>query len=121
MGEGWSRGTVVSWRNNPMALPISPQPAAKSAVQVAAKVSLKECFADLKDPRREHARRHNLWDIIAMTICGVISGADSWVDVEDYATCKRDFLESFLELPNGVPSHDTIGRVFARIDPDAFS
>jgi predicted transposase YbfD/YdcC len=99
-----------------MALPNSPTRPCKTA----ANVSLKECFADLPDPRREHLRRHLLWDIIAMTICGVVSGADSWVDIEDYANCKRDFLESFLDLPNGIPSHDTLGRVFALIDPEAF-
>jgi predicted transposase YbfD/YdcC len=91
-----------------MALPKSP------------KVSLKDSFAGLQDPRREHARRHELWDIIALTICAVISGADSWVDVADYGRCKRDFLETFLELPGGIPSHDTIGRVFALLDPEAF-
>ena len=45
-------------------------------------VSLRQCFADLQDPRREHGRLHQLWDIIALTICAVISGADSWVEVE---------------------------------------
>lgn len=114
-----------------MAFPKSPELSVSSAKtpinslprlpdRPLAKVSLRECFADLKDPRRAHTRRHHLWDIIAITICGVISGADSWVDVADYARCKQEFFESFLDLPGGIPSHDTIGRVFARIDPDAF-
>ncbi len=83
-------------------------------------VGLQECFADLEDPRREHGRRHNLWDIIALTICAVAGGADSWVEVEQYGHDKRDFLDTFLELPNGIPAHDTLGRVFARLSPEAF-
>jgi predicted transposase YbfD/YdcC len=87
---------------------------------MARKVSLYQCFAQLHDPRREHRRLHNLWDIIALTICGVIGGADSWVEVEQYGHDKEDFLRQFLELPNGIPSHDTFGRVFALMDPAAF-
>ena len=83
-------------------------------------VSLRQCFADLPDPRREHNRLHNLWDIIALTICAVIAGADAWTEVEEYGRLKQDFLATFLELPAGIPSHDTIGRVFARLDPAAF-
>jgi hypothetical protein len=86
----------------------------------ASQVCLRQCFADLRDPRREHNRQHNLWDIIALTICAVIAGADAWTEVEDYGHTKLDFLETFLELPNGIPSHDTIGRVFALLDPTAF-
>ena len=84
------------------------------------KVSLQDCFADLPDPRREHARLHDLWDILALTICAVVAGADSWTDVADYGRCKQAFLPTFLRLPHGIPSHDTLGRVFARLDPVAF-
>jgi predicted transposase YbfD/YdcC len=87
---------------------------------MARKVSLHQCFAQLHDPRREHGRLHNLWDLIALTICGVIGGADSWVEVEQYGYDKEAFLREFLELPNGIPSHDTLGRVFALLDPTAF-
>jgi hypothetical protein len=83
-------------------------------------VSLRQCFAPLPDPRREHNRLHNLWDVIALTICAVIAGADAWTEVEEYGRLKQDFLATFLELPAGIPSHDTIGRVFARLDPAAF-
>ena len=83
-------------------------------------VSLRQCFADLHDPRREHNRRHNLWDIIALTICAVVAGADAWTEVEEYGRLKQDFLATFLELPAGIPSHDTIGRVFSLLDPEAF-
>ncbi len=83
-------------------------------------VSLRQCFADLDDPRREHQRLHNLWDIIALTICAVVCGADSWTDVEKYGHSKYDWLCHLLELPNDIPSHDTIRRVFALLDPVAF-
>jgi predicted transposase YbfD/YdcC len=86
----------------------------------ASRVSLRQCFAGLRDPRREHNRFHDLWDIIALTICAVIAGADAWTEVADYGRNKQDFLETFLDLPNGIPSHDTIGRVFALLDPAAF-
>lgn len=80
-------------------------------------VSIRECFADVEDPRREHLRLHNLWEIIAITILAVVSGADSWVEVAKYGVNKLDFLRTFLELPNGIPSHDTFGRVFALLKP----
>jgi predicted transposase YbfD/YdcC len=82
-------------------------------------VSIRECFAKVPDPRREHMRLHNLWDIIAITILAVIAGADSWVDVAKYGVSKFEFLASFLELPNGIPAHDTFGRVFALLCPSA--
>src|SRR5271154_741987 len=82
-------------------------------------VSIRQCFADVPDPRREHLRLHNLWDIIAITILAVIAGADSWVEVAKYGLCKVEFLQTFLELPNGIPAHDTFGRVFALLNPHA--
>lgn len=76
-----------------------------------------EHFAILKDPRRYYGnKQHELSDIIVITILAVISGAESWVDVEEFGLDKEDWLKKFLKLPNGIPSHDTIGRVFARID-----
>ncbi len=85
----------------------------------ATTVSMRECFADVADPRREHLRLHNLWEIIAVTILAVISGADSWVEVAKYGVNKLEFLRTFLELANGIPSHDTFGRVFALLNPRA--
>ena len=82
-------------------------------------VSIRQCFAEVPDPRREHGRLHNLWDIIAITILAVISGADSWVEVAAYGVKKFDFLKTFLELPHGIPSHDTFCRVFALVQPTA--
>jgi predicted transposase YbfD/YdcC len=82
-------------------------------------VSIRQCFADVPDPRREHRRLHNLWEIIAITILAVVAGADSWVEVAKYGTSKWEFLKTFLELGNGIPSHDTFGRVFALLNPVA--
>lgn len=79
-----------------------------------------QMFADLPDPRVERTKRHALLDIITIAVCAVVSGADTWVDVEGWGQAKADWLHTFLDLPNGIPSHDTFGRVFARLDPDAF-
>jgi predicted transposase YbfD/YdcC len=83
-------------------------------------VSLWKYFTDLADPRLERSRLHNLFDIIALTICAVLCGADNWAEVERYGRRKHDWLKTFLALPNGLPSHDTFGRVFSRLDPAAF-
>jgi predicted transposase YbfD/YdcC len=77
-------------------------------------------FAELNDPRVERSKRHKLIDIIAITLCGVICGAETWVDIAAFGQAKQAWLKQFLELPNGIPSHDTFGDVFARLDPEAF-
>ena len=77
-------------------------------------------FAELPDPRRPQGTRHPLGEIVALAILGVLCGADDWTEVEDVAKAKQDWLKTFLTLPHGVPSHDTFGRVFARLDPRAF-
>ena len=82
--------------------------------------SITEHFASLEDPRIDRTKRHNLLDIVTIAICGTICGADSWVDIELFGHCKEEWFKSFLELPNGIPSHDTFGDVFARLDPDQF-
>jgi hypothetical protein len=82
---------------------------------------LSDVFADLPDPRSEVNRRHLLTDILTIALCGVISGADGWEDIAEYGRSKEDFFRRFLPLPNGIPSHDTFYRVFARLDPAAFS
>jgi predicted transposase YbfD/YdcC len=82
--------------------------------------SLRERFAALEDPRVERTRRHELLDIITIALCAVICGADSWVEVETFGRAKERWLRTFLALPNGIPSHDTFGRVFAALDPEQF-
>jgi predicted transposase YbfD/YdcC len=80
---------------------------------------LKIHFSELPDPRAQHSIEHLLIDIVMLTICAVICGAESWVEIENYGLAKQEWLETFLELPNGIPSHDTLERVFARLRPEA--
>jgi predicted transposase YbfD/YdcC len=77
-------------------------------------------FAPLPDPRVERARDHLLVDIVTVALCAVICGADGWVAVETFGRAKAAWLRTFLALPGGIPSHDTFGRVFARLDPAEF-
>ena len=86
----------------------------------ARELALASSFAAVDDPRIERTKAHNLLDIITITICAVICGADDWVGVAEFGTSKHAWLQTFLHLPNGIPSHDTFGRVFARINPDQF-
>ena len=83
-------------------------------------LSIKKHFASLKDPRINRRRRHRLMDIIVIAICGVICGCDDWQQIEEFGNSRRDWLRKFLQLPNGIPSHDTFERVFDRLDPAAF-
>lgn len=79
--------------------------------------SLLKHFETLEDPRTEYLIEHRLLDIVALTICAVVCGAEGWEDIEAYGRSKLEWLETFLELPNGIPSHDTISHVFARLEP----
>jgi predicted transposase YbfD/YdcC len=76
-------------------------------------------FEDLTDPRMERTRRHVLQDILVIALCAMIANANTWVDIERFGKTKLDFLRRFVELPNGIPSHDTFSRVFAKLDPAA--
>ena len=79
-------------------------------------------FADLPDPRRETKNKlHRLTDILVIATCAVIAGADGWDQVAEYGRRKEAFFRRFLALPNGIPSHDTFDRVFAKLDPEAFA
>ncbi len=80
---------------------------------------LEQAFGEIEDPRVERTRAHQLLDIIAIALVAVLAGANSWVAIETYGNAKRAWLSTFLALPNGIPSHDTIARVFARLDPEA--
>lgn len=77
-------------------------------------------FVDLSDPRQDRGANHNLRDVIALALCGTICGANSWADIERFAVAHQEWFEQFLELPFGIPSHDTFGRLFARLDTEEF-
>jgi len=83
-------------------------------------LSIAHHFAELTDPRIDRSRLHELLDILAIAICAVVAGADSWDDIEDFGNAKLAWLSTFLGLPNGIPSHDTFGRLFERLDPGEF-
>jgi predicted transposase YbfD/YdcC len=76
-------------------------------------------FGNLTDPRVSRTRRHTLLDLVVLALCATLGGADGWADIERFGKAKLAFFRTFLELPNGIPSHDTFGRVFARLDPAA--
>ena len=82
------------------------------------KITIADHFSELEDPRIERTKRHQLIDIITITICAVICGADGWTEIERYGKSKYKWLKKFLELPNGIPSHDTFARVFSRLNPE---
>src|ERR687890_1233002 len=74
----------------------------------------------MEDPRRGWRVEHKLVDILVIAVCAVIGEAESFEDIALYGRCKRDWLQRFLELPGGIPSHDTFRRVLMLIDPEAF-
>ena len=74
-----------------------------------------DCFGALQDPRGVNARRHDLWEILMIALCAVLSGGQTAVDMAVFAEAKQDFLGNFLQLKNGVPSHDTFSRVFRQL------
>jgi predicted transposase YbfD/YdcC len=74
-------------------------------------------FANLPDPRLDRTKKHRLLDILVVAICAVIGGADSWPAVVTFGNAKLDWFRRFLELPNGIPAHDTFARVFALLNP----
>ncbi len=81
---------------------------------------LRQHFGHLTDPRVERTKEHKLIDIIVIAICAIIAGADGWVAVETFGQAKKKWLRTFLDLPQGIPSHDTFGRVFGLLDPSEF-
>lgn len=82
--------------------------------------AIEEHFSKVTDPRVDRTKEHKLIDIIAIAICAVICGAEGWVDIELFGKSKLSWLKTFLELPNGIPSHDTFGRVFSQINAEEF-
>ena len=81
---------------------------------------IQEHFGDIQDPRHERTRHHKLIDILVIAICAIICNADNWEEVEAFGEAKETWFKGFLELPNGIPSHDTFTRVFARLNAKQF-
>lgn len=77
-------------------------------------------FARLRDPRLERTKHHRLIDIVVVALCAGLCGCDTWVEVAAFGRAKRKWFSRFLELPNGIPSHDTFGRVFSLLDTGEF-
>ncbi|MBG1239714.1 ISAs1 family transposase [Nostoc sp. NZL] len=84
------------------------------------KITIADHFLEIEDPRIDRTKRHKLIDIMTIAVCAVICGADGWVGIETYGCGKYEWLKTFLELPNGIPSHDAFARVFAQINPQEF-
>ena len=84
------------------------------------KRSLVDCLATIQDPRVDRTKEHKLIDVLVIAVCAVICGAEGWTDCEDFGQCKEKWFRTFLELENGIPSHDTFNRVFRLLDPKRF-
>jgi hypothetical protein len=82
--------------------------------------SIWEHLSIIADPRVDRTKLHKLEDILVIVLCAVLCGAETWVDIVDFAKAKEAWLRTFLELRHGIPSHDTFGRVFAALDVRAF-
>ena len=83
--------------------------------------TISEHFSDLEDPRGREGRQHRLSDMVAIVICAVICGADEWTEIEAFGKAKEGFFRKGLALPHGIPSHDTFGRVFSALRPEALA
>ena len=82
--------------------------------------SIVEHFQTLEDPRIERTKKHLLLDILIIAVCTLLTGGEGFQDMELFGKNKRQWLQTFLALPHGIPSHDTFGRVFARLNPTRF-
>jgi len=78
-------------------------------------------FAQVPDPRLDRTKEHQLLDILTIAICAILCGANDWVGIATFGEARLAWFRTFLDLPNGIPSHDTFGRVFARLDPEVFA
>ena len=87
---------------------------------MATSLAIKAHFRKLRDPRRRHGQEHRFLDILVIGLGAVIGGANSWTGIALFGRTHQAWFQRFLALPNGIPSHDTVERVFQRLDPQAF-
>ena len=78
------------------------------------------CFSKLEDPGVDRTKLHLIEDIITIALCAVICGAEGWEEMEDFGNDNHEWFSNFLALPNGIPSHDTISRLFSVLDNQSF-
>jgi hypothetical protein len=83
-------------------------------------LSLVEHFKDLPDPRQDRTKAHELIDLLVIAICTLLCGGESFNDMEDFGYAKQEWFKSFLNLRNGIPSHDTFNRLLSALDPEQF-
>lgn len=89
-------------------------------MEKTATATIEEHFGSITDPRIERTKLHKLIDILVIAICAAICGCDNWEDIAAFGEAKQEWFATFLELPNGIPSHDTFSRVFGRLNSDEF-
>src|SRR4029450_10859747 len=89
-------------------------------MSVPVNASIVEHFQTLEDPRIERTKKHRLLDMLVIAVFTLLSGGEGFQDMELFGRSKRAWLQTFLALPNGIPSHDTFGRLFARLNPQRF-
>ena len=89
-------------------------------MEESAHLLLLRLFRDMPDPRVVGKVSHKLHDILVITVCAVLCGLDHWTQIEDFGKARQAWFATFLDLPNGIPSHDTFGKVLAALDPEAF-
>ena len=93
----------------------------ESATKTGNPLKIGDVFVGLRDPRQAKKVEHDLVELLVIAVCGVLAGADGFVEIEEWAKEKRDWFQRYLRLEHGIPSHDTFGRVFAAIDAQAFA
>lgn len=89
-------------------------------METEGKLSIVDVFVSIRDPRQAKKVEHKLTELLVIAVCGVLAGADDFVEIEAWANEKEEWFRRYLTLENGIPSHDTFGRVFAALDAEAF-
>lgn len=82
--------------------------------------SLFSCMKEIPDPRKPYNQRHRFLDVVIIAVLAVLCGMDTWYEIHDWALARQMWLKTFLELPGGIPSHDTFNRIFQMMDPEKF-